>query len=438
MAIETNELIDVKTLSPFKRFIMTIGNLPTSYLESMTYGEMLMWFCNYLQETVIPTVNNNAEAVEELQNLYEELKQYVDDYFDNLDVQDEINNKLDALVEDGTLEGLMEDAIPKNMIVIGDSWSIFNQYIVDGHPVLDDPSEIWCSIVAKQLHLNIKNFAIAGAGYTRSSQLFTVQYNQILADDTINQYNTDLIVVCGGINDLDHGVPANVTSAATTLFNNLKEHFPNSKIIAFGCNTQYKFRHGIENTTENNMSITKKIQQACYDTGVGFINMMPAMIGISGFYGATLEGQHPTKAGMLAIASYFLSCYNGNGSRKPTEDYAWTTLTPQPTNLVYEATKDDSENPNQFYYKTNIINNELIVEFRFQVRTVPEASTYYEYTIDNLIIPCTWGLKLEHRLYRDTNIKMFTTISGNSTKVRINYERINVTDAFYGTLRIQI
>ena len=107
MAIETNELIDVQTLSPFKRFIMTIGNLPTSYLESMTYGEMLMWFCNYLQETVIPTVNNNAEAVEELQGLFIELKNYVDEYFDNLDVQQEINNKLDAMVEDGTLTTLI-------------------------------------------------------------------------------------------------------------------------------------------------------------------------------------------------------------------------------------------------------------------------------------------------------------------------------------------
>lgn len=103
MAIETNEMIDVQTLSPFKKFIMTIGNIPTSYLESMSYAELLMWFCNYLQNTVIPTVNNNADAVEELQGLFIELKNYVDDYFENLDVQNEINNKLDSMVVDGTL-----------------------------------------------------------------------------------------------------------------------------------------------------------------------------------------------------------------------------------------------------------------------------------------------------------------------------------------------
>ena len=111
MAIETNELIDVKTLSPFKKFIMTIGNLPTSYLESMTYAELLMWFCNYLQETVIPTVNNNAEAVEELQGLYEQLEDYVNEYFENLNVQTEINNKLDTMAQDGTLTNLIKDYV---------------------------------------------------------------------------------------------------------------------------------------------------------------------------------------------------------------------------------------------------------------------------------------------------------------------------------------
>ena len=50
----------------FKHFCMTIGNLPSSYVESLSYYECLMWLCKYLQDTVIPTVNNNSEAVTEL------------------------------------------------------------------------------------------------------------------------------------------------------------------------------------------------------------------------------------------------------------------------------------------------------------------------------------------------------------------------------------
>ena len=95
---------DVETLKPFTRFLMTIGTLPSSYLVSMTYEEQLLWFCNFLQKEVIPTVNNNAEAVIELQN-------YVSSYFDNLDVQEEINNKLDEMAESGELAEIIAQYI---------------------------------------------------------------------------------------------------------------------------------------------------------------------------------------------------------------------------------------------------------------------------------------------------------------------------------------
>ena len=105
-----NEEIDitVKGLTPFKKFCMTIGALPTSYLETMSYYEMLMWFTKYLTDTVIPTVNNNAEAVEEVQNIVMEMQDYINNYFDNLDVQEEINNKLDEMAEDGSLYALIQ------------------------------------------------------------------------------------------------------------------------------------------------------------------------------------------------------------------------------------------------------------------------------------------------------------------------------------------
>lgn len=73
MTVNTITSVDVKHLEPFKKFIMTIGELPTSYLESMTYGEMVMWLCNYLQNTVIPAINNNADVTNELIEKIEEL-----------------------------------------------------------------------------------------------------------------------------------------------------------------------------------------------------------------------------------------------------------------------------------------------------------------------------------------------------------------------------
>lgn len=104
-------MINVENLKPFPKFCYTIGMIPTSYKESLTYEEQLWWFCDFLQNTVIPTVNNNGGAVEELQNLYVELKSYVDNYFENLDVQTEINNKLDEMAQNGELANIIEHYI---------------------------------------------------------------------------------------------------------------------------------------------------------------------------------------------------------------------------------------------------------------------------------------------------------------------------------------
>lgn len=109
MAIEDFDQVTIAPakLRPFSKFIMSIGELPTSYLDSLSYAEQITWFCDYLQNNVIPALNNNATALQEVQNLMTELQEYVNDYFDNLDVQEEINNKLDQMAEDGTLTALI-------------------------------------------------------------------------------------------------------------------------------------------------------------------------------------------------------------------------------------------------------------------------------------------------------------------------------------------
>ena len=85
--------------------------IPLAFDESMSYYETLLGLLNYLQNVILPTVNNNADAVAELQNLYIELKTYVDDYFTNLDVQQEINNKLDQMAYNGTLTALIKNYV---------------------------------------------------------------------------------------------------------------------------------------------------------------------------------------------------------------------------------------------------------------------------------------------------------------------------------------
>lgn len=110
--LKTIETIDT---SPFKHLCVTIGALPSSFVESMSYYECLAWLVSYIENTVIPAVNNNAEACAELQAAFIELKTFVDDYFENLDVQEEINNKLDDMAEQGTLQEIITTYIQANV-----------------------------------------------------------------------------------------------------------------------------------------------------------------------------------------------------------------------------------------------------------------------------------------------------------------------------------
>lgn len=116
-----NELRPIQALSPFKRFCCTIGNLPSSYVESMSYMELVYWLCDYLKNTVIPAVNNNANAVLELQNLYVELKNYVDNYLNNLDLQQDINNKLDEMAQNDELATIIAQFLNYNSILVFDN-----------------------------------------------------------------------------------------------------------------------------------------------------------------------------------------------------------------------------------------------------------------------------------------------------------------------------
>lgn len=101
-------------LPPFKAWLAS--NIPAVYDNTMTYYEELVALIKYLQDTVVPAVNDNASAVTTLSEAIETLQAYVDNYFNNLDVQEEINNKLDQMAEDGALQEIIGAYLNANAV----------------------------------------------------------------------------------------------------------------------------------------------------------------------------------------------------------------------------------------------------------------------------------------------------------------------------------
>lgn len=99
-----------KRLTPFKRCVLQNFPFIEADFDALTNYGLLCKIVEYLNN-VISSQNEVQENVEALNNAFIELKNYVDNFFDNLDVQEEINNKLDEMAEDGTLEDIIRKIV---------------------------------------------------------------------------------------------------------------------------------------------------------------------------------------------------------------------------------------------------------------------------------------------------------------------------------------
>ena len=90
----------------FRRWVLQNFPFIEQDFDALTDYQLICKVVEYLNK-VIETVNAGGEQIELLTNAFNQLQDYVDHYFDNLDVQEEINNKLDQMAEDGQLTTLI-------------------------------------------------------------------------------------------------------------------------------------------------------------------------------------------------------------------------------------------------------------------------------------------------------------------------------------------
>ena len=97
-------------MTPFKWFVLENFPFIEEDFDSLTSYGLWCKLKEYFNKVATKT-NEMGTQVESLTNAFIVLKDYVDNYFKNLDVQEEINNKLDEMAEDGTLASIVETFI---------------------------------------------------------------------------------------------------------------------------------------------------------------------------------------------------------------------------------------------------------------------------------------------------------------------------------------
>lgn len=131
--------------------------LPIVYDDSLSYYELLNKVVVYLNNVIadVSTVEDNVEKIDEsfvslqeyvnehIQEISDIVSEYTDftkHYFDNLDVQNEINTKLDKMAEDGSLSFLIGPLVANEAPEVITQW--LNEHITPTSPVVDDTLSI--------------------------------------------------------------------------------------------------------------------------------------------------------------------------------------------------------------------------------------------------------------------------------------------------------
>lgn len=130
-------------ISDFRRFPKSIGELPTSYRESISYEEQLLWLCNFIEKEILPSIDISKETIEEITSAIKALKEELDSSVSDLELNingvkvysDAQNEILKAIIENQLdILNLRFDNIPDSLLV----WNPTNGMQNDLNKTLND------------------------------------------------------------------------------------------------------------------------------------------------------------------------------------------------------------------------------------------------------------------------------------------------------------
>ena len=198
---------------------MSFENFPYSNFHDLN----LDWIINEWKKTYSEFLT--------YEEAFKSLKDFVNNYFDDLNIQEEINKKLDEMYNNGQLSQLLNKFY--KIVVFGDSYGVGRRDDVD------NPNNGWVAYLSTMIDSHIINYCVGGSGfighYGDDNNTYLNQMKK-----AVNEGNNDasIVIVCGGSND-NADTPTS-TDINTTL-EYLNENFKNArKYVIFG-SLDYRF-----------------------------------------------------------------------------------------------------------------------------------------------------------------------------------------------------
>ena len=345
-------------LTPFRFFCLTNFPFIEEDFDSLTTYELLCKIVEYLNK-VINTTNTIGTQTEELTNAFNKLKSYVDNYFTNLDVQDEINNKLNEMTKDGTFDKIINQTLfsdinnrltlldTKKYVFVGDSY--LEGYNPDGNVTS------WGTLVRNYMNIPENNVIMSylGGSSFAGSKSFTNLITSLKADNNV----TD-VIICGGFNDRTFN-RTQIRTGMTSFKNAVNTKFPNAKIhLGFiGWSSNPEYLNSLYNTFVNYTWCANEIGIEMYSGCEYSLHDYFSMF--------ASDKVHPTLYGQESIARNLVNCIL-NGSADVKYNY---------THVGFDVSGSASAVSGSVNFFGTTINNDL-VELSSQGRI--------EFTISNI------------------------------------------------------
>lgn len=242
-----------KHLPPFKGMVLQNFPFIEEDFDAITNYQLLCKIVEYLRN-VIANQLVVEENVTNLYNSYVELKNYVDNYFNTVDFQNLVNEKLDSMVEDGTLASLINNTLfnelNNNLNTVIYNKSKFSENIIEGTP---------------QKVLFTGDSITYGQVPSSSAQVDN-PYPKLIQDFINNWYEDNTLLTC-----LNYGIRGAISTNANNNFNTYLEQNPDVIFWAYGTNDVTQLRSN--DTIINNLN---DFYKSCINNNIELIVIIPA------------------------------------------------------------------------------------------------------------------------------------------------------------------
>lgn len=167
---------EYKNIGKFRFWCQQV--LPLCFDNSLSYYEVLNKVTHYLNET-IENMSACGEDVTNMYMAYGELQEYVNTYFSELDVEEEIERKIDGLVDDGTMNRLITPFLSKQ-----------NPVFVNSTAKMTDRNVAYVNTGDEYIYTwNGSSFTSTGLKYSAPSNLIAGDKELYYSGQVVTPYN---------------------------------------------------------------------------------------------------------------------------------------------------------------------------------------------------------------------------------------------------------